>query len=271
MKKYFIAFQLLFSIISANSQNLVLNSSFEDYWYLPEFYSKEDTFFCKNWNTYNINAADYFHTQSKDSMHSVPNNIDGFHPAHTGKAYVGIASFNWQGYIEYVTGTLSEPLKEGKTYKVSYYTQYAGNISQFYISVLGAYFTKKSNFFYLAKSDPFFKEMLKPDIKAHIKNNENNFLNNDSTWILISGNYKAKGGEKYITIGVFYEEKYDMKIYEPLRNVGVSEKKKKKIFTKYQEIFKLNPNFKPGKFISNVWEYPYYFIDDVSVEEVKDK
>jgi len=271
MKKYFITFQLLFSFISANSQNLVLNPGFEDYWYLPELYSKEDTFFCKNWNTYNINAADYFHTQSKDSVHSVPNNIDGFHPAHTGKAYVGIASFNWQGYIEYVTGTLSEPLKEGKTYKVSYYTQYAGNISQFYISVLGAYFTKKSNFFYLAKSDPFFKEMLKPDIKAHIKNNENNFLNNDSTWILISGNYKAKGGEKYITIGVFYEDNFNLELSDKLLSIELSKKKRDKLYFKNQEILKLNPNYKENKFISDFAGVAYYFIDDVSVEEVKDK
>ena len=271
MLKLSILFFILFECLLMYSQNLVLNPSFEEYSYLPQLYSKKDTFFCKNWNTYNINAADYFHTQSKDSMHSVPNNIDGFHLAHTGQAYVGIIAFNWQGYIEYVTGTLSEPLKEGKIYKVSYYTQYAGKISKFYISVLGAYFTKKSNFFYLAESDPFFKEMLKPDIKAHIKNNENNFLNNDSTWILISGNYKAKGGEKYITIGVFYEDNFNLNLSDQLRNVPLSKKKRDKLYFKNQEILKLNPNFKECKYFEDFPGDAYYFIDDVSVEEVKDK
>ncbi len=280
MKRLLIFIYLIFESLFIFSQNLVLNPSFEDYWYLPQLYSKKDTFFCKNWYSYEELAADYYNAESKDSLFGVPFNDCGYHIAKSGNAYVAIIPLAWDGYMEYVTGTISEPLKIGRTYNVSFYVQCSGKTSYFYLACLGALLSKTQNI-YRCKASPFYNDLITytdnakknnaTKIKAQIKNCDTCFITSDSSWTQISGQYKAQGGEKYITIGVFYEEKYDMKIYEPLRNVGVSEKKKKKIFTKYQEIFKLNPNFKPGKFISNVWEYPYYFIDDVSVEEVKDK
>jgi len=280
MKRLLIFIYLIFESLFIFSQNLVLNPSFEDYWYLPQFYSKKDTFFCKNWYSYDNIASDYYNKASKDTLFSVPHNESGYHPARTGDAYVGIIPLNWGGYMEYVTGTLSESLIGGRTYKVSFYVQCSGKTSYFYLACLGTLLSKTQNI-YRCKASPFYNDLITytdnakknnaTKIKAQIKNCDTCFITSDSSWTQISGQYKAQGGEKYITIGVFYEEKYDMKIYEPLRNVGVSEKKKKKIFTKYQEIFKLNPNFVQSKVSDLFKECPYYFIDDVSVEEVKDK
>jgi hypothetical protein len=51
MRKVIFVFLLLTLSPMIYSQNLLLNPSFENYWFLPVNPGRDDTFFCKNWYT----------------------------------------------------------------------------------------------------------------------------------------------------------------------------------------------------------------------------
>jgi hypothetical protein len=134
---------------------------------------------------------------------------------------------------------------------------------------LGAYLSLKKRIY----KNTFWQrydQWVTPDIQAQIKNNDTAFIKNDTTWTLISGIYKAQGGEKYITIGFFSDIKFNMKVSDKFLDARISEKEKLKLYKKHQEILRINPDYVPISFFGKV-ECPYYFIDDVSVEEVKEK
>ncbi len=268
---------ILLIVLSYNiklySQNLVLNPSFEDYWYLPQIFTKKDTFFCKHWHIPHLGFIEYYHKLSKIKPYSikpysVPENMFGKHPAKSGDAYIGLSRFDWGGCMAHVTGKLQESLKKGHKYKVSFYVRYAGNACYFYLAPLGVYFSK--SFLPLNSMDvPFYDEIISPDIKAHVKNNENILLNKDSTWTLISGYYTAKGGEQYITIGMFYEEKVDLDKIHQFIKISNNFRKREKFYRKNQDILVINPNYVPDNNFER--ERTYYFIDDVCVELVDEK
>ncbi len=252
--------------INLYSQNLVLNPSFEDYWYLPQ-QARKDTFFCKNWHIPHLGFIEYHHKLSKIKPYSIPENTLGKHPSKSGDAYIGLIPLTWGGSMAHITGKLKEPLKKGHKYKVSFYVRYAGNYCYFYISTLGAYFSE--NYFSLNSMDvPFYKEIITPEIKAHVKNDESNYLSNDTSWVEISGYYISKGGEKYITIGMFYEEKVDLAKINQYIKISNNFRKREKFYKKNQDILVINPNYVPNKKFYQ--DSPYYFIDDICVELVEE-
>jgi hypothetical protein len=271
---------LLFFVLVANfssAQNLVLNPSFEQYDHLPPDRWVNPIigeFYCNHWTTPKWSSPDYYNANSPYPDYSVPNNLFGYYPAKSGKAYVGFVPFYYTGVMEYISGELSEPLIYGKKYKVSYYVCYAGNSSYFYFSKFGLYFSTKKN----PLDDNFIGQYpilyQKNKITANIEN-KNGFIKSDTNWTEISGIYEAKGGEKYFTIGMFYQDKIDLEkeinifinAYQDNDHNSFS-KKEKKYFSKYRDILITNPNFIDNPKYGD--EHPaYYFIDDVSVELIK--
>lgn len=245
------------------AQNLVLNPSFEEYFSLPKSYTKIDTFFCKYWYLPSDCSPDYFNKDSKVLKYSVPNNFLGFHPAKDGISYIGLIPLVWDGYMEHITGTLSQPLIKGEEYKVSLFIRHGGSKCYFYVSDLGILFSNSKTPF-LTKSPPFYEDLLQPNITASFKFS-NSFLM-DTSWTQVKGVYKAQGGEKYLTIGIFYEEKWKLesrvsKILLIIDNIHKAEQ----FYKKNQDVLMINPNFKEDSTIKNQF-IPYYFIDDVSVE-----
>ena len=78
-------------------------------------------------------------------------------------------------------------------------------------------------------------------------------------------NYEHRG-EKYFTIGVFYEANWNMENKKELFiKLKLNDKKKRKFYDKNQDILQINPNYKINPSFRD--EIPYYFIDDVCIEK----
>ena len=271
--KYLSVLFILFYYFPIVGQNLVLNPSFEEYLSLPLNNFVDPLvydFYCKYWYSSDCTSPDYYNSDNENKYFSVPENLFGYHPAKSGNGYVGICLFYWAGSMEHISGELIKPLIKDKKYRVSFYIRYVGASSYFISKDIGAYLSiKKYPFNDLLTR--WYPLVFDENHIAQIKNN-NGFLKNDTLWKLISGVYVAKGGEKYITIGMFYQEGLNKRINKFIHNhldnhYNFSEKERK-FFKKNQDILLINPNY----YVSN--EYlmkiqqivmSYYFIDEVSV------
>lgn len=197
------------------AQNLVPNPSFESYNMCPSStggvaYSPGYSTFptVQSWISPNlIGSADYFNSCAPSTDYvSVPTNAFGYQQARTGKAYIGIIA--WEGipqsgggvaneYSEYIQCKLTQPMKAGTSYCVSFYVNNAVSPATYnYVGIddLGVNFSgTKQNF-------PNGKTISMP---YSLKNNSGNFLSDTSSWQRVTGIYTATGGEEWLTMGWF--------------------------------------------------------------------
>ena len=186
---------LLLVSCSCVAQNLVPNYSFEDNptcgagitnappWFNPAI-----------WGT-----PDCWISCSLGSISGVPDNWFGYQPARTGVAYAGLAALlgindplepNQREYIEV---PLDSALIAGKKYCVRFYVN-LGDSSKYATSSMGAFLSVDSIISDSHDTLPFIPQ---------ISNPLSNTLTDKVNWVLISGEYTALGGEKFITIGNF--------------------------------------------------------------------
>lgn len=215
MKKFLKCFLSLISLSfgegqgEAYAQNLVPNSGFEQYNTCPNNYS--EIYYAIPWfqpniylgNTYNSSSSDYFNSCTTFSNVNIPINFFGYQQAYSGNAYAGIG---WLYYIgnndsygrEYLEVELDSTLVSGKKYLVSFYASLS-NGSRYATDAIGVYFSNdsvtynSSQFHYL----PLIPKVMNP---------ASNIISDTANWVLISGQYIASGGEKFITIGNFYPD-----------------------------------------------------------------
>ena len=199
MKKIII-YLCLFSAIKADSQNLVLNPSFEDTIACPT--TTAIPMQCEYWYTANIGSPDYFSEQPDIfcGTSPVPLSNVGFQYARTGVAYVGLAPFvsttfpSFANRREYIGGGLSDTLKHGHEYCVSFYVSVAEEF-KYVVDGIGLYLSVDSAVDYTINTNlPFVPQ---------ISNPSGNIIYDTLNWVQISGTYIANGGEKYLTIGNF--------------------------------------------------------------------
>jgi hypothetical protein len=191
MKKTFIALHMICLAFNSKGQNLVLNPSFEDT--IPcSSYQGPPQLPCSSWYWATGGSVDYFNNYCGDLVfYSVPANAFGFQYARTGTAYCGFASyinpiFQPNGYREYLGGQLSDTLKQGHTYCVSFYVVKADS-SWYYISNMGMYLSPDSSVDYsTALNLPYTPQIV----------NTNGIIYDTLNWTQISGNYIAGGGGK---------------------------------------------------------------------------
>ena len=127
---------------------------------------------------------------------------------------------------------LDAPMKKGMTYCVTFNVALA-ELSKYAISELGAHVSKK----------PFGTDEKSSIIdKTHIKHPRNKVFNGMYGWDLICGSFVAEGGEKYITIGNFTNNK----------DIEASKSKK------------------PADMRGTQIIAAYYYVDDVSVTLLQD-
>jgi len=220
----------------SQSENLVLNPSFELYEKCPKTYTIEDKShkFIQDWTYPTYATPDYFNrcSEKRDLGVSVPRNFAGVSEPHSGDGYAGlILSGTDDGYREYIQGTLSRQLEKGKKYCVTYYYRLA-SYSKFSVDQLSMQFTS-------GKIESSLKEEIKS--QPQINNKEGLFLDNNRQWEQFCTVFTADGGERYFTIGNFSN-------YENTNYVAVNK----------------NVRNRRNK------EYAYYYIDDVSVREIDD-
>jgi len=202
MNKIFVCLFLIFSF-QAKSQNLVLNPSFEDTIACPT--TTAIPMQCEYWYTANIGSPDYFSEQPDIfcGTSPVPLSNVGYQYARTGVAYVGLAPFFttiFPSYVdrrEYIGGILSDTLKQGHEYCVSFYVSVADEM-KYVIDGMGLYLSVDSAVDYTINTNLSFM--------PQIENPAGNIIYDTLNWVQISGTYVATGGEKYLTIGNFKDD-----------------------------------------------------------------
>jgi gliding motility-associated-like protein len=176
------------------SQNLVKNYSFEDTIQCP--FGTGQISLSAYWYSPNLSSPDYFN-QCASSPISVPSNFVGYQYAKTGIAYSGIGIFarNLNNFREYISSKLIAPLDSGKIYCIEFYLSPA-NFCKYLSSSICVLF-----------SDTISEQTF--GILPHtpqLCNNTNNIISDTANWTLISWQYMAQGGEKFITIGNFFDD-----------------------------------------------------------------
>lgn len=199
--------------LTAYSQNLIMNPSFEEYYHCPtQGYNVEDCKHVFNPNCANtsspfcIATPDYFNACAPFlSSIDVPNNFVGYQLAKEGDAYIGIGNVLGYDndsligdYREYVQIKLAHSLATGHTYQFSFYVNLA---DAQYINIttnkLGVKFVNDSVIY---NTTPLWQFMQADWVS-------NTYITDTVGWQLLSGSYTAHGGEKWMIIGVFYPYK----------------------------------------------------------------
>ncbi len=162
--------------------------------------------------------------------YSIPNSISGFQYAKDGNCYAGMCLFEVNDYKEYIQGEFSQILTRNKKYKLTFFVSLADSISSVSIRTLGFYTSKDK----IQKTEnthlPYLPQIVvDPTNKNLVKD-----------WIPIEGFFIANGEEKYFTIGNFSPDSLS-------------------------DTTAINEINNPALF----YRMCYFYIDDVSVEEVK--
>jgi len=205
-------------------QDLVFNGSFELHKKCPNQLNQLSR--ATGWYNPSSASPDYFYRgENKNTLAGVPDNQPGKQQPHSGNGYVGIVCYGENPeYREYIETKLLQPLKEDSLYHIKFYVSRA-NKERWACNRIGAYFSAE---YIHASILGVLKEL--PQIES-----DSTKILTDTTWVEISGIYKAKGGEKYFTIGNFFNNK-NTKV-KALKRFGEA--------------------------------YAYYYIDDISLTEIK--
>ncbi len=192
---------LLFTGKLAFTQNLVPNPSFEE-GICPDNYSEINS--SKHWHGF---SADYYkscpqYVKYLSEKMSVPKNVEGFQEARTGIAYAGFFA-PW----ELLQTDLTKPLEKDSIYYVEFYTNLADS-STYAIWDIGVYLSQR-------EFDYNWGSHIYDTITPQIRNYKNNYLVDKINWSKVAGFYKAKGGEKYLTIGNF-NGSFEKELSDPL-------------------------------------------------------
>jgi len=185
------------SLFFSFSQNLVPNSSFEQYFDCPKGYTpwEKANLLCPGWSYPTKGTPDLLNRCAKESSEvSVPDNFTGNMEPHTGDGYAGIFLVGSNlGYREYLQAELLDTLKKGKQYCVCLHWA-LGKRSYYAVNKLGVYFSNKITG---VQQESYL------ELEPQIENPENQYLAEKNKWQEFSGIYTAKGNEKYMIIGNF--------------------------------------------------------------------
>ena len=265
-------FYLLLKVLICNSQNLVINPSFEDTVSCP--YSASHIYCATPWFQPSIthSSSDLFNPCSSSNNVGIPQNFSGFQFPRTGFGYAGIyLNVDTLNIREYIEGKLLAPHIAGNLYFVSFYVSLA-DTSSIAISNFGAYFS--------VDSLVYSGYQTITNVTPQIANDVTNFLTDKIEWIEISGFFVANGGEQYITIGNFqtpsntpfqivsggaYPSSYyfidDISVYnyDSLQNLKLN---------KINKDFTIHPNPNTGSFKlqyqGNIYKKTWLFITDIN-------
>ena len=193
------------------SGNMVFNPSFEDYRECPR---KIDALgqltIVDAWYQPTAGSADYYNVCGSREC-GVPRNKLGIQDAHSGNGFCGIYCSKTD-YREYLQTQLREPLRAGEMYRVSFYVSLS-EYSAGAVATIGALFTAdrvgdtvrsvlmdKS----IRQIAPGISQTVASYFEPQVVNDYDRVLANTQAWMLVSGVFTARGGERFLTIGNFY-------------------------------------------------------------------
>ena len=151
-------------------------------------------------NTTVSSSSELFNSCDSSGLVSVPYNggFSGYQAARTGVGYAGIVchfttTIYWREYLEV---PLLDSLIPNHRYCVEFYVN-EPDFSHYGISNMGAYFSNDSLL------DTSYYHAISYVI-PQVENPVGNYLTDTLNWMLVSGNFIATGGEKFLTIGNFH-------------------------------------------------------------------
>jgi OmpA-OmpF porin, OOP family len=186
-----------FLINQGFGQNLVPNPGFEEYYNCPQSINtnKANTKVAPHWSSPSYGTPDLYNRCSKYQMGT--QNITGVTNPFKGDGFAGIVIWEEKrSYREYLQVELIEPLESSQTYiisfryKLSTYSKFCADRIGFSLGTSSIFYAHDS---VIAIAPAYSKIKTKP------------FDQYTGTWELIETEYKATGGEKYLTIGNFYD------------------------------------------------------------------
>lgn len=221
---------LTFSISAQEGNNLVENGGFENA-ESNKLRRTGDIKRAEGWISPTGNRADLFSEDAKMPEVMTPDNVYGKEEPKEGVNYAGIITFSYREKEDrtYLTAKMKSPMKKGMRYKVQFFASLA-ELSKYSANKLGAHFSKRA-----IGTDDKVPALV---METHVQHPKEALFDGMYGWDLVCGEYKAQGGEKYITIGNFTSD-HDVK----------NERNKKPREIKGRQIIAA-----------------YYYIDDISVE-----
>ena len=186
-------------VFAANAQNLVVNPSFEERIRCPNNFSASSRDFnLPGWKSASSGTPDYYNQCSWGDC-DVPFNWAGESNAHSGAAYAGIYVWNRpakkpRSYREYIQGELLESLQRDKRYRIEFYYKLA-SYSVYTADRVGLMLTDSSVFVgndQVIQRVPTLSWIRSEPITS-------------GAWELATVDFKAKGGERFLVIGNFYD------------------------------------------------------------------
>lgn len=229
-----------------NQQNMVFNGSFEfvDHCRAAQtpWFTASGTRISNGWAVLGNGPADVLHQCNLVDLYKNDSRYKRAH-AYSGYSMAGLISYLEpndslpEDYCEYIVGTLKKPLEEGESYYVSSMIK-ASEFSRYLTENIGMKFYEEV---------PKKRDFHKIDAYSDVQFTPNDEIEASDDWVKIEGEYKAKGGEKYIVMGLYGPA--NPKKYESFQ-AGA--------FTIKERDEKL------------IDPYAYYFIDNVSVSKNKE-
>ena len=179
------------------AQNLVANGSFEDKVFCPVGFNQQRINSIEQWWQATDGTPDYFNKCSKGI--GIPENFTGRQDAYDGSAYAGLVTFsnNKKNYREYLQSKLTRSLMPGEMVCVEFRFSAAENCL-FVADGLGVALTKEK--VTSRRYEPIACETSLSNPRFHM-------LDEKEQWVRMSDIYTAKGGEEFITIGNFKQDK----------------------------------------------------------------
>lgn len=167
-------------------KNLVPNPSFEEINSCPEDYGAIEE--AEGWTALNF-TPDLFSICTKKAAISVPVNFFGKQKAATGNSYAGLLMYHERSPLEVISCRLSEPVKKGERYLVSFKASLAEEYSNYTSNNLCILFT----------NDP--TEVLNSK-KSHLRYIK--LLNNSRDWVTIADTIVADDNYNFLVLGNLY-------------------------------------------------------------------
>jgi OOP family OmpA-OmpF porin len=216
---------LLISFISLYGQNRVINPGFEEKSGCPV---KAGQIYLANfWFSPNNSSPDYFNDCSPSLEFGTEFNKKGGRLPHSGHGYAGLQFYNinHNEYFEYLETKLDSALTSDQLYCIKAWVSLGIAVYAF-------------NEFDAVLSVDELKSFAPVKLKIpHFVLNNGRYLTDNEKWMCIRGTYKAKGGERYLTIGIFS----DTNDFWNIQTRTVTD---------------------------SLFKSSYYFIDDVSLEAI---
>lgn len=231
--KSILLFAMVIFTLSAVSQNLLENSSFEDKAYCPGNFNQQEIKTVKQWWQASEGTPDYFNVCSEKV--GIPDNMFGTQPAKDGDGYIGLVTYSKgsnRNYREYLQTKLTRPLTAGEMVCIEMYVS-AADYCCFVTDGFGAILSK--NKIAHDKNGVIAMPQSMSNPRLHM-------LDEASAWVRLSDVYTATGGEEYFTIGNFKQDR-ELKIIRRTEDMGARG--------------------------NDTWGYLY--VDNVSVKGIKSK